>query len=73
MSRRLALLFSLSTAACGLNPGFLHDPTSDQTVRYQMNIASERYARTVVGSSSAPAILCVLHIEGNLYYRPHGR
>ena len=62
-------LLTASSVGCGLSTGFLHDPSSDQTIRYQMIIGSERYQRTVFGSSSVPSILCVLPLGGTQYQR----
>jgi hypothetical protein len=59
-------LMATATFGCGVNSGFLHDRTSDQTI-HQMAISSERYVRTVVGESSVPSLLCALPLGGRLY------
>ena len=60
-----------STLGCGVNSGFLHDGSSDQTV-HQMAISAERYVRTVLGSSAVPSLLCAVPLGGRLYYKAMG-
>ena len=61
-------VMAAATLGCGVNSGFLHSTSSDQTV-HTMAISSERYVRTVWGSSSIPSLLCALPMGSGLYFK----
>lgn len=68
--RAVAMTALLSTmAGCGLNSGFIRDSSSAQVMDYRMEISASRYLRSVSGSASDGAILCIFPIDGQQYTR----
>lgn len=67
--RRVGLaMVGLSLAVgCGFNSGLLQDTATGNQIQLRMDVVSERYSRTVAGSSYVGAILCFLPIDTGLY------
>jgi hypothetical protein len=65
----LVTLVLLVLAGCGYNSGLLQDSATGNQVQFRMDISSERYSRTVYGSSSVVSVFCVIPLEGGLYAR----
>lgn len=63
----VAALATACCTACGYNSGFLHDNTSGDVHQYQMAIGAIRYVRSVSGSSSVGAALCVIPLGSGLF------
>jgi hypothetical protein len=57
----------LVVVGCGYNSGFLHDTSTGNQISFHVEAASERYSRTVSGSSSIGAILCFIPLDEGLF------
>lgn len=56
-------------AGCGASGGFLRDSISSQRFDYRMDVSGVRYLKSVSGTSSTAAILCIIPTGSDLYQR----
>jgi hypothetical protein len=52
---------------CGRNSGFLRDANTANEHQFRMELAAQRYSRSVAGSSSIRSILCLIPMSNGAY------
>ena len=63
----VATLALAALTGCGRNSGFLRDANTVNEHQFRMEIAAQRYARSVSGSSSIGSLFCIIPMSNGAY------